>query len=86
MAEARNRSAWDHTAWLTAVLVNANPFRDEKAPVVQPRDFHPYYKKPAGGKKSVQVPAKMLVSILRDLMVDTPKSPIAQPPTTCQPT
>lgn len=36
---------WDHTAFISAMLVNVAPFRKKNAKPVSFEDFHPYRKK-----------------------------------------
>lgn len=46
MAEACQRDAWEHTAWITAnlmsAIVNANPFRDGPPIAITPAECNPY--------------------------------------------
>jgi len=41
MAEASRREAWQHTAWLSAMLANANRDSKKKPSPFQPDDFNP---------------------------------------------
>ncbi|MDB5294904.1 MAG: hypothetical protein JWO31_887 [Phycisphaerales bacterium] len=65
MAAGRKRVAWDQTASLMATIVNANPFRDAKAKLAQPRDFHPdHAAERAEADKPLVVPLSVLVPLL----------------------
>jgi hypothetical protein len=41
MAEAARREAWQHTAWLSAMIANANRDPKKKPSPFQPDDFNP---------------------------------------------
>ena len=41
MAEATRREAWQHTAWLSAMIANANRDPKKKPSPFQPDDFNP---------------------------------------------
>ena len=45
MAEATRREAWQHTAWLSAMIANANRDPKKKPSPFQPDDFNPLVKK-----------------------------------------
>ena len=41
MADAARREAWQHTAWLSAMIANANRDSKKKPSPFQPDDFNP---------------------------------------------
>jgi len=41
LAEAARREAWQHTAWLSAMIANANRDPHKKPSPFQPDDFNP---------------------------------------------
>ena len=45
MAEATRREAWQHTAWLSAMIANANRDPKKKPSPFQPDDFNPMARK-----------------------------------------
>jgi len=45
MAEATRREAWQHTAWLSAMIANANRDPKKKPSPFQPDDFNPLARK-----------------------------------------
>ena len=45
MAEATRREAWQHTAWLSAMIANANRDPKKKPSPFQPDDFNPLVRK-----------------------------------------
>lgn len=45
MAEALRREAWQHTAWLSAMIANANRDPRKKPSPFQPDDFNPLAKR-----------------------------------------
>ena len=64
MADGRSSAAWDHTASLMAMMLNAAPFRAPNARLAQPRDFHPDYRsKTVAGDEPLKVPLAMLLPL-----------------------
>lgn len=45
MADATRREAWQHTAWLSAMIANANRDPKKKPSPFQPDDFNPLAKR-----------------------------------------
>ena len=45
MVEATRREAWQHTAWLSAMIANANRDAKKRPSPFQPDDFNPLVKK-----------------------------------------
>jgi hypothetical protein len=50
MVHARNKAAWSHTAFISATIINSNPFRKNKR-AVEPNELNPYAQQEQRHKK-----------------------------------
>ncbi|MCL4193203.1 MAG: hypothetical protein KJZ87_15815 [Thermoguttaceae bacterium] len=61
MAEGRQRSEWNHTAQVLAMIYNAH--RNPKARLMKPAEFHPF------GSRKTAAPKIKDLSILKTVFV-----------------